>query len=159
MGGDYTSGGRAGVPRVRRVHTAYLRLLLLLAGVVLVVAYLFIRPVARLADAPPREFTAPRPEWNAARRSMEERLALAYWQRATTAIQWDYLYGSELPEQPPADFKIDTSDFQGMPAAVAECRARYWRRLRRVWGLPQSWKTSYEWNTEWVTKVIDAVFH
>jgi hypothetical protein len=159
MGGDYSTGGRAGIGKGRRIGIPHLRLVLVLVGVALVLAYLFIRSAARLADNPPAEFTNPRAEWDAPRKELERQLALAYWQRAKIDVQYDFLYGSELPEQPPEGFKIDTSQFRGMPAAVAESRARYWRRLRRVWSRPQSWQTSYEWNTEWVTKVLDAVFH
>jgi hypothetical protein len=130
-----------------------------LLGVALLLAYLFIRPAARLADNPPAEFTNPRAEWNAQRKEFEHNLALAYWQRAKIDVQWHYLYGSELPEQPPEGFKIDTRQFRGNPAAFAESRERYWRRLRRVWSNPQAWRTSYEWNTDWVTKVLDAIFH
>ncbi len=136
----------------------YLRLVLLFAAVVLVLAYLLIRPAARLANKPPAEFTNPRAEWDASRKEFERELALAYWQRAKIEIQWHYLYGSELPEQPPEGFKIDARQFPGHPAALAESRARYWRRLRRVWSRPETWTTSYEWNTEWVTKILDAVF-
>lgn len=156
MGGDYTTGGRAGMRK--RIRASHIRLLVSLVGVTLVLAYLFIRPVARLADNPPAEFTNPRPEWDAERKAVEHDLALAYWQRAETALQWNYLYGSELPEQPPPEFKIDTSQFPAMPAAVADSEVRYWRRLRRVWDHRETWETSYEWNTEWVRKVLDAVF-
>ena len=159
MGGDYSSGGRAGVGKGGRISVPHFRLLLLLVGVALVLAYVFIRPVARLADNPPAEFINPRPEWDAERKAVEHALAFAYWQRAQTVVQWNYPYGSELPEQPPPEFKIDTSQFRGTPAAVAESQARYWRRLRTVWDRPDTWKTSYQWNTGWVRKVLDAVFH
>jgi hypothetical protein len=159
MGGDYSTGGRAGIAKGSRTGLRRLRRVLVLVGVALLLAYLFIRPAARLTDKPPAEFTNPRAEWDASRKELERQLALAYWQRAKIDVQSHYLYGSELPEQPPEGFKIDTSQFRGNPAALAESRARYWRRLRRVWSRPQAWKTSYEWNTEWVTKILDAVFH
>jgi len=159
MGGDYSTGGRAGIGKGRSIGIPHLRLVLVVVGVALVLAFLFIRPVARLAENPPAEFTNPRAEWDAPRKELEHNLALAYWQRAKIDVQFDFLFGSELPEQPPASFKIDPSEFPGNPAAFADSRARYWRRLRRVWSRPQSWKTSYEWNTEWVTHFLDAVLH
>jgi hypothetical protein len=159
MGGDYSTGGRAGVGKGRKSGFRYLRRALVLGGVALLLAYLFIRPAARLADNPPADFTNPRAEWDASRKDLEHQLALAYWDRAKIDVQWHYLYGSELPDEPTEGFKIDTSRFKGNSTAIAESRARYWRRLRRAWSLPQSWHTSYEWNTEWVTRVLDSVFH
>ena len=143
----------------KRTGLRYLRPAFLFAAVVLILGYLLIRPTARLADKPPAEFTNPRAEWDASRKAVERELALAYWQRAEIDVQWHHSYGSELPEQPPEGFKIDTRQFRGNPAALAESRVRYWRRLRKVWSRPETWETSYEWNTEWVTKILDAVFH
>jgi hypothetical protein len=158
MGGDYTVEPQLRIPRGRRIDFHRLRLPLALAGVAVLLAYLFIRPVARLADGPPAGFIDTRPEWDAERNAAERRMALAYWERAKTALQWEYVFGSELPEQPPPEFSLEANQFPGMAKVVAESRLRYWRRLRKVWGSPGAWKTSYEWNTDWASKVMKVLF-
>lgn len=122
--------------------------------------YASTRTVLRLRAVMPTQFVEAPATATPRQRAAEERIALAYWNCALTFIQWKHTYGSVLPEEPPADFRIDDKAI-GPPGAGAASRLRYWRRLRQLWFLPDAWASSPEWSTQWLTgpviKVVDAV--
>jgi hypothetical protein len=116
---------------------------------VFLVICLAIHPVMRLRADPPAEFFGVSPGWDAKRRLDEERLARAYWDKAVHSIQWKYKFGTNLPDEPVSEFALGGRK----PDAAAskpdiDSRVVYWRRLQRVWLLPQAWQKSYEWNIE-----------
>ncbi len=129
-----------------------------LVATLIFLGYLFIQPAARLTPEPPAEFFESRPEWSASRKAIERRLAQVYWQKAQTVIQWRYPYGSTLPVQPIPEFNVDPQMHVGTVSVPADARERYWRRLRSVWGLPNVWKTSYEWNDEWAYRFLRLIY-
>jgi hypothetical protein len=92
---------------------------------------------------------------NAHQRTREERMAHAYWDCAVTLMQWQYTYGSPLPNKPPDDFRVDTTDVIPWKADPAS-RLRYWHRLQKLWNSPDSWTTWHEWSMRWLT---DPVSH
>jgi len=154
MGGDYNAAYKLKIRKPDPSRRVRPWLLLVLLGVPLLLIYLCIRSVRRLAPEPPAEFFEARPEWNAETRKAEQRLALAYWKMAATKVQWDYPYGSALPKQPPPKFQIDVSQIIGQATVPPDSGERYWQRLRNVWSLTPSWRESYEWNTGWLTRIF-----
>lgn len=121
-------------------------------------AVLSVHGVMRLTPEPPSEFLKPDPTWDARRRAQEEELARGYWKSAVGAVQWEYGYGSTLPQGPPEDFRVEehsshTSGFERDPAT----RMRYWTRFRQVWILPHTWEKTYAWDVGWVVRTLEAV--
>jgi hypothetical protein len=114
-------------------------------------------PVNRLRVEMPAQFVDAPANSSAARWGVEAEIAQAYWNMAVTVTQWQYGFGSSLPADPPANFRIDEKLFGAAP----ESRARYWRKLREMWSSPACWRTTREWNSAWVTrqasKVLDAL--
>jgi hypothetical protein len=107
-------------------------------------------PVVRLRVEPPAGFVDERPDWNAKRRAREEQLARAYWERAVQDLQTKYAFGTNLPEEPPAEFKVEEKGLPGKNVKVDPgARARYWEKIRQVWARPEMWDKSSDWNTEW----------
>jgi hypothetical protein len=111
----------------------------------------------RLKPEPPRGFADAQKEWDAQRRATEERAARAYWKVAVNIVQWKRPFGTELPAEPFAEFRLEEKDFPrgGLEAAPAT-RARYWRKLREVWPLPQTWHETYVWNPAWLTELLTS---
>jgi hypothetical protein len=109
-----------------------------------VAAYASIRSEYRLRSEMPVEFfdssRAP-----AAKRYQDEKIAKAYWNCAVNQMQWKYGYAHRLPEEPPAEFAVTTEQV-GTAARDQTLRARYWQRLRDVWGISTVWHKQYEWN-------------
>lgn len=123
-----------------------------------VFAVLSVRGVMHLRPDPPPEFLQPDPAWDARRRVQEEELARGYWKSAVGTVQWEYGYGATLPPSPPEDFRIEeqsphTSGLERDPAV----RMRCWTKFRQVWILPQTWEKSYEWDTGWVVRSLEAM--
>jgi general secretion pathway protein A len=116
--------------------------------------FLSVRPERQLRSAPPVAFFEESPEWNAKRRATEERLAMAYWGSAVRQIQQKYQFRTKLPDDPPPEFNAEGV---ALPSAALKddsaSRARYWRKLRQVWGLPQIWEKSYGWSTDWLDSI------
>ena len=46
-------------------------------------------------------------------RTLEQRIAWAYWESAQMDIQWKYPHGHPLPADPPAEFRIDAYSRSG----------------------------------------------
>ncbi len=108
-----------------------------------------------LVPSPPNDFSEVRLAGKAGRQAAEARLAPAYWACAVETLQWEYPHGFELPEEPPAEFNIDAGALPDSIKGAAQSREFYWRQLRKVWGLPQSWKSVYVWDFEWLTKPFE----
>jgi hypothetical protein len=109
------------------------------------------KPTYRLRPEMPRNFiSAGLPP---ALRGGEERVARAYWDSAMLRVQGKYAYGQRLPQEPPREFAISSSEFG--PAAQEPIRMRYWRQLQTVWLNSGSWHQTYDWDFEWVTSWID----
>jgi hypothetical protein len=124
--------------------------LVLLAVPTALFAYASSRPVTRLRpDMPARFVDAPR-HASAQQRAAEQGVAQAYWDCAVTLMQWQYTYGSQLPNKPPDDFQADTAEAVSWKADP-ESRLRYWRRLRKLWNSPDAWTTWREWSMRWLT--------
>ena len=112
--------------------------------VLCVVAYASFRSEYRLRSNMPAEFFDPS-RISPAKRPAEERIAKAYWQSAVTQVQWKHSYAQRLPEDPPAEFFV-TPEQGGSAARDPQIRARYWQRLREVWGVSAIWEEQYTWN-------------
>lgn len=112
--------------------------------VILIALYASIRSEFRLREAMPVEFfDASRVP--AEKRAAEEKIAEAYWKCAVAQIQWQYGYAHRLPDEPPAEFSV-TPAVAGSAAQDSAVRARYWQKLRAVWGVSAVWHEQYEWN-------------
>ena len=85
----------------------------------------------------------------------QERIAWAYWESARMDIQWKYPHAHPLPQEPPAEFRIEAKAL-GPAATDPAIRMLYWHRLQQVWYLPDTWKKEYEWDWGWVGDPITA---
>src|SRR5579885_2825198 len=68
-------------------------------------------PVNRLRVEMPTQFVDAPAGASNARWGTEAEIAQAYWNVAVTVIQWQYGFGSSLPAEPPANFRIDETLF------------------------------------------------
>lgn len=145
MGTDPTRIGK-GPRRKIKIRTG---LVLLVLGAV-AFTYFSYRPVARLRPNPPRSFIDMQKGWDAKRQAAEERVARAYWSVAIEDVQVKYPFGAALPDDPPSEFSIADQDFpSGGFEKSATTRARYWKKIRETWGLPEAWDQSYRWSLMW----------
>ncbi len=155
MGGNLDG---VGIRLMRSRPSRLAKWLLLLLPVAVVFAFCY-RPVMRLKPEPPEGFVETGKEWDAKRQSAEARAARAYWQVAINIVQWKHAFGTELPDAPIAEFKLDERDFpRGGIEAAPVTRARYWNKLRAVWPLPQTWRRTYVWNPSWLTELLTSLF-
>ncbi len=116
------------------------------------------RPVMRLVTQKPASFAEERAEWDATRLASEEREARAYWQVAVNIIQWQYPFGTNLPDFPVPEFKLDERLFPHTSLeAGAATRTRYWAKLQEAWIHPQSWKKTYVWNPSWLAETLSSL--
>ena len=107
------------------------------------------RPAMRLRDDPPLEFLDVKSNWTPKQRQSEERLAQAYWKCAVRLSRAQYVYGEQLPDEPPPGFSVDSKTYPSVNESPAAARARYWRNLQKVWTQPGVWQRFYEWRTDW----------
>jgi hypothetical protein len=128
---------------------------ILIALLVVVVAYFAIPTRMELVSTPPSEFLQARSEWDAKRREAEAQLARAYWNCALVTLQWKYPKGVRLPETPPAEFHVDARELADALKLVPQSRERYWQRLREVWRMRQSWHRVRVWDLDWFTKPFE----
>ena len=114
-------------------------------GIVLVLLSIAsFRSEFRLRSEMPREFFDPsRVELN--KRSSEEKVARAYWNCAVTEVQWKYGYAHRLPDQPPPEFALTTSEL-GALAKDEAIRHLYWQKLRVTWNVSSVWKNEWGWS-------------
>ena len=135
------------------VHRRY-DIIAIIALVILVVLYASLRSEYRLTATMPVEFfDASRVP--AEKRAAEEKIAEAYWKCAVTQIQWQYGYAHRLPDEPPAEFFVTVAE-AGTAANDSAIRARYWQKLRGVWGISTVWHKRYEWNTISLTQSLQS---
>ena len=113
---------------------------------VAVAAYASIHSEYRLRSEMPAEFLDVS-HVPAGKQAVEEKVARAYWNCAVMQVQWKYGYARRLPEEPPEEFVV-TADQAGVLANDQAVRARYWRKLRDVWGISVVWHKEYEWNMD-----------
>lgn len=129
------------------------RLVLLSIPVALLV-YFSRQPVMRLKPEMPSTFADVPVQASFSQQAAEERIAQGYWKCASTLIQWQYTYGSPLPDKPPVDFQLDPSEAAASNVRP-DSRRRYWRRLQQFWNSPDNWVTSYKWSTNWATDLLN----
>ena len=164
--GEYRSElARLGPSTTRRVGSLSAGLnvglgVLIATTALIVVGIYASRPAEmRLRAEPPARFFEERPDWNAKRRAREEQLARAYWERAVRDVQVKYKFGTNLPDEPPAEFRVEEKGLSGSNTKVDPvARARYWGKLRQVWLLPEAWEKSYGWNTDWIRSALQSAY-
>ena len=140
--------------RERRSHRGHLGWALLLLLLV-VMGFLSYRPVMRLKAELPPGFVEVRKEWKAERQAAEVRTARAYWQLALGVVQRQHTYGAELPDNPIPEFKLDDREFpEGRSEVSPATRAKYWKRLREAWPLPQTWQQHHDWTLAWLPEMM-----
>jgi hypothetical protein len=120
-------------------------------GLLLGVCY---RPVYRLRPSMPAGFFSEVSTGKTHTRSPAETIAWAYWESALMDIQFKHPHGHTLPEDPPAEFRVDTA--LGPAASDPVSRQLYWQRLRAVWSEPQIWTQQYEWDFAWASDPLTS---
>ena len=125
--------------------SATLKVVVALAAIIPSLTFLYVstRPVMRLRPNPPPQLLDQSDEGaTGEKQQIENSLALAYWNWAYIHLQDKYPYGTNLPEEPPADMEATGADYpQGVEADLA--KRRYWQKLREVWRLPEAWEKYY----------------
>lgn len=113
------------------------------------------RPKYHLRSDMPREFfSIPSGDTNS-KRSLDQKIAWAYWESALMNVQWKYPHGQTLPPDPPAEFRIDAKAL-GASAGDPGTRQFYWRRLQQVWYLPETWQKQYTWDVDWASDPLSS---
>jgi hypothetical protein len=126
---------------IRRKYDIVIIVALVLAGL----AYASFSSEFRLTSDMPVEF------FNAsqlppAKRAAEEKIAKAYWNCAVKQVQWKYGYASRLPDDPPPEFGLSSSDV-GPVAKDEVIRRHYWQQLRTTWYVSSAWTREYVWSS------------
>jgi len=126
---------------IRRKYDIVIIVALVLAGL----AYASFTSEFRLKSEMPAEF------FDASRlpqvkRAPEEKIAKAYWNCAVKQVQWKYGYASRLPDDPPPEFGLSSSDV-GAVAKDEVIRRRYWQQLRATWYVSNAWTREYVWSS------------
>jgi hypothetical protein len=135
---------------------SYDKLIYPLVLIAVLVAVSF-RPKYHLrGDMPPEFFPATASSSTAAKRSLDHRIAWAYWESAQMDIQWKYPHGQTLPPDPPQEFHVDARAL-GPAATDPVTRQLYWRRLQSVWYTPETWQRKYEWDMSWAGDPLNSV--
>ena len=148
-----------GGPSKRRGMTA---LLTLAAGLFLVVTaqqlggYLSTPPPVQMhlqAEAP-ADFADESPSWSANRRVEEEEVAQDYWRAAAFSLPRIYPFGSQLPSDPPPEFRVDNqyATTRGAESA-AKTRAHYWEKVRGCWGQRRYWVETQPVKETWADRL------
>ncbi len=134
------------------VHRRY-DVLAVVAAVVGLLAYASFHPEFHLRPQMPVEFfdasKVPQPQ-----RAAEERIARAYWNCAVNDVQWKYGYARRLPDEPPPEFAGSAVELASATDSVT--RARYWQRLRDVWGISSIWNEHYEFDASSVKTSVQS---
>src|SRR6185437_9896536 len=122
----------------------------------IVLAAVSYRPKYHLrGDMPPEFFPTSSTTQSAAKRSVDHRIAWAYWESAQMDIQWKYPHGKTLPFDPPADFRVDARAL-GPGSTDPATRQLYWRRLQQVWYVPSTWQKQYQWDMNWASDPLTS---
>lgn len=126
---------------LRRKYDIVIIVALVLAGL----AYASFSSEFRLqADMPPEFFDGS--HLPPAKRATEQAIAKAYWNCAVKQVQWKYGYASRLPDDPPPEFGLSSSDV-GPVAKDEAIRRHYWLQLRATWHVASAWKSEYVWSS------------
>jgi len=120
---------------------------------VLLIAAVSIDRTVKLNTSPPSDFVALR----ASDTQPQLETANAYWNLATSVIQWKYSRTSELPEQTPMDFRLADELEKTSSAERRAIRAAYWAKLREEWIRPENWHSSYEISFVWILRDIESL--
>lgn len=129
---------------------------LVLFALLVAVSY---RPKYHLrGDMPPDFFPASASKTTSAQRSLDQRVAWAYWESAQMDIQWKYPHGQTLPSDPPPEFHVDAKAL-GPAASDPATRQLYWRRLQSVWYARETWQEQYEWDMSWASDPVSSAGH
>jgi hypothetical protein len=125
---------------VRRKHD----IAVIVTLVLVVIAYGSFRSEFRLRpDMPVEFFDGSR--LPPAKRASEQKVAAAYWACAVKQVQWKYGYASRLPDDPPPEFTVSSSEI-GLVAKDEAVRRQYWLKLRTTWNVSSAWKTQYQFS-------------
>jgi len=130
----------------------------LLYPLILFVALLAIsyRPNYHLRGDMPPGFFQPSTGVTAAKRSLDQKIAWAYWESAQMDIQWKYPHGATLPADPPNEFRVEARAL-GADAADLATRQLYWRRLQDAWYVPETWQKKYEFDLGWLSNPVTSI--
>jgi len=112
------------------------------------------RPEYHLRTEMPADFSSAASS-GTKQRTLEQRIAWAYWESAQMDIQWKYPHGHPLPADPPAEFRIDAQAL-GPAASDPSTRQLYWHRLQTVWYAPDSWTRDYGWDWGWASDPLSS---
>jgi hypothetical protein len=129
----------------------------LIYPLILIAALIFVtyRPKYHLRSDMPADFFRPSASSTAAQRSLDQKVAWAYWESAQMDIQWKYPHGQTLPPDPVAEFRVDARAL-GPDAADQATRVLYWHRLQQVWYVPATWQKEYGWDFTWASDPLSS---
>src|SRR2546426_8103412 len=121
--------------------------LLVVLAVAVAFCLLSYRPRSHINAQMPSEFLDASSVDSPRQRVVEERLAKAYWNCVVNNIQWEYSYGSRLPQDPPPDFVLTRADFAAGDSLFP--RTASLRRGQQVWCLAQTGRKRCQWGITW----------
>jgi hypothetical protein len=113
--------------------------------VLLIVSY---RPKYSLRSEMPSTFFSSSTKSEGQKKSVDERIAWAYWESAQMEVQWKYPHGHPLPPDAPPEFRVNAQAL-GSAASDPATRTMYWHRLQQIWYSPDTWKSEYEFDLGW----------
>jgi len=125
----------------RRKYDIAVIIILVLAAL----AYAFFSSEFRLKADMPTEFFD-RSQILSSKRALDEKVAKAYWDCAVRQVQWKYGYASRLPDDPPPEFGLSSTEV-GPIAKDEAVRRHYWQQLRATWHLESAWTNEYVWSS------------
>ncbi len=120
---------------------------------VLLTAVVSVQPTVKLNSSPPADFIALRASVTQSKTTTAE----AYWNVASSVIQWKYSRTAELPEQLPAEFKLPEETSKSGSGEDRAIRAAYWAKLREEWIRPDNWHTAYSFSLTWVFRDLESL--
>ena len=114
------------------------------------------QPRYHLRSDMPAEFARAAPlATSGEKRSLDQKIAWAYWESVQMDVQWKYPHGHGLPVDPPAEFRVDARAL-GPVAADPATRRLYWQRLQEIWYAPGTWQKQYEWSWGWASDPLTS---
>src|SRR5438552_7599206 len=102
------------------------------------------RPISSITPEMPKEFVDISSIGNRRQRLTEERVAKAYWDCVVNNIQWEYHYGSSLPQNPPQDFMPVRADVTTVDTATNKILAKAARGLVSTQRLGKALRVGYQ---------------
>ena len=134
---------------------SYDKLIYPLVLIIVLVAVSFRVKYHLRGDMPPEFFPAHASSSTAAKSSLDQKIAWAYWESAQMDIQWKYPHGGTLPPDPPPEFRVDAKAL-GPAASDPATRQLYWRRLQSIWYMPETWEKKYVIDMDWAGDPLTA---